>query len=238
MPWCNVRQSGARRGRPISPARFSRSRTSAPPIRNGFKVLHNVSVHVPKGQTLAVVGRIAARAKSTLARVITGLLPPSEGRVTVRRQSRCRRRLKNRPNDDLRRIQMIYQMADTAMNPRQTVRDIIGRPLTFYYGLHGGPEDGAGEGTARPDRDGQRLHRPLPGRTFRRPEAARARSPGALAAKPELILCDEPTSALDPLVAEGILKLLLRLQEENAALLHLHHPRYRHRQGRSPIASP
>ena len=178
---------------------------------NGFKVLHDVSLHVPKGQTLAVVGE-SGSGKSTLARVITGLLPPSSGRIVFDGKPLALR-LKSRPNDDLRRIQLIYQMADTAMNPRQTVRDIIGRPLTFYYGLRGV------EKTARVKElldqiemsKGfiDRYPAELSGGQKQRVAIARA-----LAARPELILCDEPTSALDPLVAEGILKLLLRLQEE------------------------
>jgi peptide/nickel transport system ATP-binding protein len=121
--------------------------------------------------------------------------------------------LKNRSREELRRIQLIYQMADTAMNPRQTVRDIIGRPLTFYDGLHGAAKtarvkellDQIEMGTGFVDR----YPAELSGGQKQRVAIARA-----LAAKPELILCDEPTSALDPLVADGILKLLLRLQKE------------------------
>ncbi len=94
-----------------------------------------MTLHLPKGQTLAVVGE-SGSGKSTLARVITGLLPPLEGQVTFDGES-LPSTLKARSKDQLRRIQMIYQMADTAMNPRQTVRDIIGRPLSFYFGLSG-----------------------------------------------------------------------------------------------------
>ncbi|SCW61743.1 peptide/nickel transport system ATP-binding protein [Rhizobium mongolense subsp. loessense] len=178
---------------------------------NGFKVLHDVSLHVPKGQTLAVVGE-SGSGKSTLARVITGLLPPSEGKVTFNGNA-LTSNVKSRSHDDLRRIQLIYQMADTAMNPRQTVRDIIGRPLTFYYGLRGAAKiarvkellDQIEMGNGFIDR----YPAELSGGQKQRVAIARA-----LAAKPELILCDEPTSALDPLVAEGILNLLLRLQED------------------------
>ena len=102
---------------------------------NGLKVLHDVSMHLPKGQTLAIVGE-SGSGKSTLARVITGLLPPLEGKITFDGKE-LPRALSGRSKDELRRVQMIYQMADTAMNPRQTVRDIIGRPISFYYGLHG-----------------------------------------------------------------------------------------------------
>ncbi|OAP38333.1 ABC transporter [Sinorhizobium glycinis] len=180
---------------------------------NGFKVLHDVSMHLSKGQTLAIVGE-SGSGKSTLARVITGLLPPTEGRITFDGKD-LPKALKGRTNEELRRIQMIYQMADTAMNPRQTVRDIIGRPLSFYFGMHGARKtervkellDQIEMGTRFVDR----YPAELSGGQKQRVAIARA-----LAAKPELILCDEPTSALDPLVAEGILNLLMKLQEETA----------------------
>ncbi|MBO3760912.1 ABC transporter ATP-binding protein [Ciceribacter sp. L1K22] len=178
---------------------------------NGFKVLHDVSLHLPKGQTLAIVGE-SGSGKSTLARVITGLLPPQEGTVSFEGQP-LPKALKDRSRDDLRRIQLIYQMADTAMNPRQTVRDIIGRPLTFYYGLHGAAKTARVKELLEQIEMGSgfvdRYPAELSGGQKQRVAIARA-----LAAKPEVLLCDEPTSALDPLVAEGILKLLMRLQAE------------------------
>lgn len=180
---------------------------------NGFKVLHNVSMHLPKGQTLAIVGE-SGSGKSTLARVITGLLPPSEGTITFDGKV-LPKALSGRSKKELRRVQMIYQMADTAMNPRQTVRDIIGRPISFYYGLHGAKKTERVkqllDQIEMGDRFLDRYPAELSGGQKQRVAIARA-----LAAKPELILCDEPTSALDPLVAEGILNLLLRLQEETA----------------------
>ncbi|HTO33080.1 MAG TPA: ABC transporter ATP-binding protein [Pararhizobium sp.] len=180
---------------------------------NGFKVLHDVSMHLPKGQTLAIVGE-SGSGKSTLARVITGLLPPSEGTITFDGRE-LPKALSGRSKEELRRVQMIYQMADTAMNPRQTVRDIIGRPISFYYGLHGAKKtERVKELLEQIEMGGRFLDRypaELSGGQKQRVAIARA-----LAAKPELILCDEPTSALDPLVAEGILNLLLKLQEETA----------------------
>ncbi len=178
---------------------------------NGFRVLHDVSLHLPKGQTLAVVGE-SGSGKSTLARVITGLLPPLQGSINFDGRQ-LPPALSGRARDDLRRIQLIYQMADTAMNPRQTVRDIIGRPLTFYYGLHGAAKTARVKELLEQIEMGSgfvdRFPAELSGGQKQRVAIARA-----LAAKPELLLCDEPTSALDPLVAEGILKLLMRLQEE------------------------
>ena len=174
-------------------------------------VLFDVSLHVPKGQTLAIVGE-SGSGKSTLARVATGLLPPTAGTVTFG-GIELTPALKNRSREELRRVQLIYQMADTAMNPRQTVGEIIGRPVTFYEGLRG---------ATRRDRVNELLEQIEMGSGFydRYPaelsggQKQRVAIARALAARPELIICDEPTSALDPLVADGILKLLLRLQEE------------------------
>ncbi len=206
----NVRQAIRREAPDQSKALLDIENISAE-YSNGFKVLHGVSLHLCKGQTLAIVGE-SGSGKSTLARVITGLLPPSDGRITFEGKP-LTPALKNRPRDDLRRIQLIYQMADTAMNPRQTVRDIIGRPLTFYDGLRGAAKTARVKELLEQIEMGNgfidRYPAELSGGQKQRVAIARA-----LAARPELILCDEPTSALDPLVAEGILKLLMKLQEE------------------------
>jgi len=186
-----------------------------------FDVLKNISVDLAPGQTLAVVGE-SGSGKSTLARAITGLLPPSRGRVAFDGRE-LSRDLAGRSRDDRREIQMIYQMADTAMNPRQTVGTIIGRPLEFYFGL---------KGRAREARVQELLDQIEMGKGFadRYPaelsggQKQRVCIARALAAKPRMIICDEVTSALDPLVTEGILKLLLRLQqEENMAYLFITH---------------
>lgn len=186
-----------------------------------FDVLKNVNIDLPAGQTLAVVGE-SGSGKSTLARVITGLLPPAKGKITFAGRE-LSRDLAGRKRDDLRELQMIYQMADTAMNPRQTVGQIIGRPLEFYFGLKGEAKRKQvqdlldqiemGKGFA------DRYPAELSGGQKQRVCIARA-----LAAKPKLIICDEVTSALDPLVADGILKLLLELQaQENVAYLFITH---------------
>ena len=206
----NVRQEARAEAADQSSALLKVENISAQ-YSNGFRVLHDVSLHVPKGQTLAVVGE-SGSGKSTLARVITGLLPPSDGRISFDGKP-LTAALKDRSRQELRRIQLIYQMADTAMNPRQTVRDIIGRPLTFYDGLRGSAKTARVKELLDQIEMGNgfidRYPAELSGGQKQRVAIARA-----LAAKPELILCDEPTSALDPLVAEGILKLLLKLQEE------------------------
>jgi peptide/nickel transport system ATP-binding protein len=186
-----------------------------------FDVLHDVTVDLHPGQTLAVVGE-SGSGKSTLARVITGLLPPRDGQIDFAGRT-LSPDLGGRSYEDLRELQMIYQMADTAMNPRQTVGTIIGRPLEFYFGLKGREkqrriqelldEIELGDGFQ------DRYPAELSGGQKQRVCIARA-----LAAKPKMIICDEVTSALDPLVADGILKLLLQLQKiEDVAYLFITH---------------
>ena len=175
------------------------------------KVLFDVDIEVPKGSTVAVVGE-SGSGKSTTARVITGLLPQTAGSVHFD-GSELPPALADRSKDQKRRIQMIYQMADTAMNPRQTVRDIIGRPLEFYLDLRGkAKNDRILELLEMIELDGrflERLPSELSGGQKQRICIARA-----LAANPDFVICDEVTSALDQIVQEGILKLLLRLQKE------------------------
>lgn len=186
-----------------------------------FDVLHNVNVDLYPGQTLAVVGE-SGSGKSTLARVITGLLPPREGEIEFAGR-KLSPDLKGRSREDLRELQMIYQMADVAMNPRQTVGTIIGRPLEFYFGMRGAEKkkriiellDEIELGEKFIDR----YPAELSGGQKQRVCIARS-----LAAKPKMIICDEVTSALDPLVADGILKLLLDLQKiEDVAYLFITH---------------
>jgi peptide/nickel transport system ATP-binding protein len=185
------------------------------------KVLDDVSVELHAGQTLAVVGE-SGSGKSTLARVITGLLPPWSGEISFAGRKLTAKQ-SARSRDDLREIQMIYQMADTAMNPRQTVGTIIGRPLEFYFGVRGKERDKQVaqllEEIELPEDMATRYPAELSGGQKQRVCIARA-----LAAKPKMIICDEVTSALDPLVADGILKLLLDLQaREGVAYLFITH---------------
>ncbi len=175
-------------------------------------VLRNIDLEIHKGRTVAVVGE-SGSGKSTLARAITGLLPPLEGRVLFQGEA-LPPALAQRSRDQLRRLQMIYQMPDTALNPRQRVREVIGRPLAFYLDMNGrAREERIRELLSlielEPDDFIDRYPGELSGGQKQRICIARA-----LAAEPELIICDEVTSALDQLVAEEILKLLQRLQDD------------------------
>ena len=177
----------------------------------GEPIVKAINVTIARGETLAVVGE-SGSGKSSLARVVVGLLPRWSGDVKLKGEI-LSHALGQRSRDVLRRMQMVHQMPDVAINPRQTLEEIIGRPVAFYFNrpraavrarvrelltLVGLPADFA------PRRPGQ-----LSGGQKQRICIARA-----LAAEPDLIICDEPTSALDPLVAEEVLKLLRRLQDE------------------------
>jgi peptide/nickel transport system ATP-binding protein len=185
------------------------------------KVLDNVTVQVPRGRTVAVVGE-SGSGKSTLARAITGLLPPSQGEIYFNGKP-LPKSLNERDKDTLRRIQMIYQSADTALNPRQKVRDIIGRPLEFYLGLKGADRDRRVvellESIELDESYIDRFPSEMSGGQKQRISIARA-----LAANPEIIICDEVTSALDQIVQEEILSLLMRLQKDtNVSYLFITH---------------
>ena len=175
-----------------------------------FEVLSDINLEIGRGETVALVGE-SGSGKSTLGRVITGLKAPSKGEAVFEGQP-LPEKLRHRRLDLLRRIQIIYQSADTALNPRQTVRNIIGRPLSLYQGLRGAAREArliellrlvelnASHASRTP---GQRSGGP-------KQRVAIAR---ALAAGPELIICDEITSALDKVVQAEVLRMLIGLQE-------------------------
>jgi peptide/nickel transport system ATP-binding protein len=175
-------------------------------------VLHQVSFDIHRGRTVAVVGE-SGSGKSTAARCITGLLPPHGGQI-INNGDVLPADYRQRNKDQLRQIQMIYQMADTALNPRMKVSEIIGRPVEFYLGLTGADKSRKVNRLFEqieldPAEFAHRYPTELSGGQKQRIGIARA-----LAAEPEFIICDEVTSALDQLVAEGILKLLANLQDE------------------------
>jgi peptide/nickel transport system ATP-binding protein len=178
---------------------------------DSIRVLQDINLKLTRGKTVAVVGE-SGSGKSTLARVITGLLPPITGNIEFDGQE-LPAKFSDRDKEMLRRVQMIYQMPDVALNPRQKIKHILGRPLEFYFGTRGEEKR---QRVAQlmdqielPERYVNRFPSELSGGEMQRVCIAKA-----LAAEPDLIICDEVTSALDQLVAEDILTLLQRLQNE------------------------
>jgi peptide/nickel transport system ATP-binding protein len=175
------------------------------------KILEGVDVKLYRGQAIGVIGE-SGSGKTTLARAIAGLVAPCRGSIAFNGRP-LKPTVAERSREELRRIQIVFQMADTALNPARTVEEILARPLQFFHGLRG---------EARRARIRQLLD------LVRLPASVAQRTPGglsggqkqrvnlarALAAEPELILCDEITSALDTVVGAAILDLMAELRKE------------------------
>jgi len=176
-----------------------------------IRAVDSVSLVVEKGRNLGIIGESGC-GKSTLARVIAGIHPAAAGDIIFDGKE-LQRAAGKRSQDQLREMQIVFQYADTALNPAKPVEDIIARPLAFYHQL---------DRQARSKRvdellDMVRLPRTL---RYRRPselsggQKQRVNFARALAAGPKLIICDEITSALDTVVAAAVIDLLKELQRE------------------------
>ena len=185
-----------------------------PPQSNGQPLVlavKGVSLQVKRGTNLGIIGESGC-GKSTLARAIAGILPACKGDIQFDGRELWHS-AHQRSREQLRDLQIVFQHADTALNPAKSIEDILGRPLTFYHGLRGKARD------ARVDALLDMVHLPRALR-HRRPaelsggQKQRVNFARALAAEPKLILCDEITSALDTVVAAAIIELLKELQRE------------------------
>ncbi len=174
-------------------------------------ILQDINFDLMPGKNLGVIGE-SGSGKSTLARAVSGLLPPVAGQIEFNGTTLCPE-LRHRTKNQLRRIQIVFQLADTALNPNKPIGKILGRPLRFYRGLRGVARETRVEElldmVQLPKSIKHRLPAELSGGQKQRINLARA-----LAAEPQLILCDEITSALDTVVAAAILDLLKELQRE------------------------
>ncbi|MDX3809049.1 MAG: ABC transporter ATP-binding protein, partial [Bosea sp. (in: a-proteobacteria)] len=173
--------------------------------------LHGVDLAAGKGEIVAVIGE-SGSGKTTLARVIAGLHAPASGSLTLAGQPLAGRD-EARSAPDRRRIQLVMQMADTALNPKHRLRLILGRVLAFFHGLKGkAAEDRMVELLGLVSLPAEYLDRfptQLSGGEKQRVNLARA-----LAANPQVLICDEITSALDTIIAGQIIDLVKRLRDE------------------------
>ncbi|WP_460452158.1 ABC transporter ATP-binding protein [Alsobacter sp. SYSU BS001988] len=174
-------------------------------------IVKSVSLSLQAGRNLGVIGESGC-GKSTLARAIAGILPPASGAILFDGKP-LPRAAKDRTREQLRQIQIVFQSADTALNPAKSIAEILGRPLDFYHGLKGR------DAQSRVDALLDMVHFPRALRERRPPELSggqkqRVNLARALAADPRIILCDEITSALDTVVAAAIIDLLKELQRE------------------------
>lgn len=174
-------------------------------------ILEDINFKLYRGQAIGVIGE-SGSGKTTLARAIAGLIAPCKGSMLFNNRE-LKPELRQRSKEELRQIQIVFQMADTALNPSQCIERILSRPLQFYKGLQGPALQ-------------RRIHELLD--LVRLPHSVAQRLPGglsggqkqrvnlarALAAEPDLILCDEVTSALDTVVGAAVLDLMADLRRE------------------------
>jgi len=179
--------------------------------RPAVMVLQDIDLELRRGQAIGVIGE-SGSGKTTLARAVAGLLAPSAGTLAFHGRP-LQPALAQRTREDLRRIQIVFQSADTSLNPSHTIERILARPLQFYKRLHG---DALRRRIAElldlvklPRTLADRLPGGLSGGQKQRVNLARA-----LAAEPDLILCDEVTSALDTVVGAAVLDLIAELRRE------------------------
>ena len=176
-----------------------------------LKAVDHICFFVPEGKTFGLVGESGC-GKSTTARLITRLIPATEGEVFF--HGRDILRLPKQELRELRRhIQMIFQDPYASLNPRMRVIDVVGRPLTLFQGLKGQKKiDRAVELLDLVGLRPEHLHR-YP-HEFSGGQRQRIGIARALAAGPKLIIADEPVSSLDVSVQAQVLNLLKKLQRE------------------------
>ena len=184
-------------------------------------ILRNINIQIPRGSVVGIIGESGC-GKSTLARAVSGLLPPMAGSMKINGHE-LPPLIKERTRKELKKIQIVFQMPDVSLNPRQTIGDIIGRPLEFYLNYNRTKKrhrvNELLSMVELSSKIGSSYPRELSGGQMQRVNLARA-----LAAEPELILCDEVTSALDTVVGAAVIDLLKRLKDRlNLAFMFISH---------------
>ncbi|CAM3654893.1 Glutathione import ATP-binding protein GsiA [Vibrio aerogenes CECT 7868] len=175
-----------------------------------FPVLDDIRFKLWPGQAIGIIGE-SGSGKSTLAKTLVGMLPAALGNVKYR-DTDLPAKLNQRSKEQCRKIQLVFQNAETALNPKHTVRQLLERPLKTYFKMSGRARHARIEELLRlvqlPEEVIDRKPSALSGGQKQRVNLARA-----LAAEPDIIICDEVTSALDTVVGAAILELLNDLKD-------------------------
>ena len=176
-----------------------------------LKAVDHINLSLPEGKVFGLVGESGC-GKSTTARLITRLVPATEGEVYFDGKEILT--LPKRELRELRRnIQMVFQDPFASLNPRMKVIETVGRPLTLYYGVKGQRRaDQVAELLELVGLQADHLYR-YP-HEFSGGQRQRIGVARALASRPKLIIADEPVSALDVSVQAQVLNLFKKLQRE------------------------
>ncbi len=177
------------------------------------KAVNDVSFELYEGETLGLVGE-SGSGKSTIAKIITGLVRPTNGEIFYNNLSLYNSKRKYQIENSRGQIQMIFQDPYSSLNPRFKVRDIIAEPIKLFQKNISKSELIQNThdlidivGMTRQSLD--RYPHEFSGGQRQRISIARA-----LATRPRLLVCDEPTSALDVSIQAQILNLLKDIQDE------------------------
>ncbi|MBS0525682.1 MAG: ATP-binding cassette domain-containing protein [Proteobacteria bacterium] len=204
-----VRIDGLKRYFDVSPPWLVRKLENRP--RQIVQAVDGVDITIAKGETFSLVGESGC-GKSTVARLVVGLYPPTAGTIAFDGHDMAQRRKGSETSALRRRLQMIFQDPYASLNPRWRVFDIIAEPIRAFglardkADLRKQVEDLLRQVRLTPA-DGAKFPHEFSGGQRQRISIARA-----LASRPEFLVCDEPTSALDVSVQAQILNLMMDLQ--------------------------
>lgn len=195
------------------------SKTFTTRKKDNTAAVRNVSFTLHKGETLGIVGE-SGSGKSTIARLLTGLIPSTQGEIRICGNSI--ESLKKNPLALYRKIQMVFQNPVESFNPRKTLGYCIAEPLMNRGYSKGQAKNRVVEllelcGLTADFAD------KLPGQVSGG-QCQRAAIARALALQPEILICDEATSALDVTVQKQIMELLVSLKEkQNISIIFICH---------------
>jgi peptide/nickel transport system ATP-binding protein len=206
-----VRLHALKRYFDVSPPLLARILEGKP--RAIVQAVDGLDIEIGKGETFSLVGESGC-GKSTVARLVVGLYPPTDGTIEFDGNDMLQRRGAAETSAIRRRMQMIFQDPFASLNPRWRVFDIIAEPIRAF-GLAASKDEVRQrvEDLLRQVRltpaDGRKFPHEFSGGQRQRISIARA-----LASRPEFLVCDEPTSALDVSVQAQILNLMKELQRD------------------------